>query len=218
VDGTFDPVDVDLIERLRREFEKQSPFRANRPEKRSERARWEAEVAEAALHALCGGHPNEEGEHGEELEWREPRTGDGGSKGKWPVEDDRMGHFMKSRRRTTEPPTQCMPFSFWLSCIQLFEWLFERWGGFSVRPGCRGCAEFSQYTGAAHIDRTRLAKIASAEALQSLIPLTPLNAIIVKSATAPPLPSARDRSPTTPSGTVDFIMGLCGMESPNKAL
>ncbi len=51
-DGSLE-ANLDL-ERRRREFKKQSPFRAKRPEKRSERARREAEEAEAALHARSG--------------------------------------------------------------------------------------------------------------------------------------------------------------------
>ena len=51
-DGSLE-ANLDL-ERRRREFKKRSPFRAMRPEKRSERARREAEEAKAALRARSG--------------------------------------------------------------------------------------------------------------------------------------------------------------------
>jgi len=57
--------------------------------------------------------------------------------------------------------------------------------GFSARRDWRGLPEFSRFTGRAHIDRTKLAKIARPAALQSLIPLTSLDAI---NSTRAPLP------------------------------
>ena len=64
------------IERLRGEFEMRTPFRAKRPAKPSERGRRDAEAA----FFLWGGHPNEDGEHGELFERREARSSDAESK------------------------------------------------------------------------------------------------------------------------------------------
>ena len=51
------------IERMRREFEKRTPFRAERSRKPNDRARIEAEAVEAILRSLEGGHENAASRH-----------------------------------------------------------------------------------------------------------------------------------------------------------